>query len=153
MSQKKEKKPKVKSATATAKPAPAPATPAAAPPPTQPAALDEAAQELLKINCNEDDTSATFSLVGEDHTLGNSIRYILARKKGVSFCGYSVPHPAEDKMNIRIQTEPGVNVTAALHSGVEDLRAICEHVMATFDEELLAFEKTLTKSSSKMEVC
>lgn len=53
---------------------------------------------------------------GEDHTLGNSLRYVLAREfvhlhssflcsKDVDFAGYTVPHPAEAKMNIRIQTK------------------------------------------------
>lgn len=58
-----------------------------------------------------------------DHTLGNSLRYVLSRKywifidifcfflsshdqrsAEVSFVGYSIPHPSEPKMNLRLQT-------------------------------------------------
>ncbi|RUS18097.1 hypothetical protein BC937DRAFT_89150, partial [Endogone sp. FLAS-F59071] len=45
-----------------------------------------------------DETSMTFSLKDEDHTLGNALR------PEVDYCGYSIPHPSEAKMNIRIQT-------------------------------------------------
>ncbi|CAN0209296.1 unnamed protein product, partial [Hapterophycus canaliculatus] len=40
----------------------------------------------------------------EDHTLGNALRHVLMENKEVDFCGYSVPHPSEPKMNLRLQT-------------------------------------------------
>lgn len=40
----------------------------------------------------------------EDHTLGNALRHVLMQNKEVDFCGYSVPHPSEPKMNLRLQT-------------------------------------------------
>jgi DNA-directed RNA polymerase subunit L len=42
---------------------------------------------------------------GEDHTLGNSFRYVLAKNRNVDFVGYSIPHPSEMKLNMRIQTK------------------------------------------------
>ena len=35
--------------------------------------------------------SATYVLEGEDHTLGNALRYAIMRDEAVLFCGYSVP--------------------------------------------------------------
>ena len=32
------------------------------------------------------------------------MRYVLTQQKETDFCGYSVPHPYEPKMNIRLQT-------------------------------------------------
>lgn len=49
-------------------------------------------------------TNATFVIVNEDHTLGNCIRYCLTCNPEVSFAGYSIPHPAETKLNLRIQS-------------------------------------------------
>lgn len=49
--------------------------------------------------------NATFVIVNEDHTLGNCIRYCLNCNPNVSFAGYSVPHPAEPKLNLRIQSD------------------------------------------------
>ncbi len=40
----------------------------------------------------------------EDHTLGNSLRNILSQRADVEFCGYSIPHPSENKLNLRLQT-------------------------------------------------
>lgn len=44
-------------------------------------------------------------VTGEDHTLGNSFRYVLAKNRKVDFVGYSIPHPSEMKLNMRIQTK------------------------------------------------
>lgn len=54
---------------------------------------------------NADNTCATLVVMGEDHTLGNAFRYVLAKNKEVDFVGYSIPHPSEMKMNMRVQTK------------------------------------------------
>lgn len=46
---------------------------------------------------------ATFIIKNEDHTLGNLLRYVITRYPDVEFCGYSMPHPSEAKMHLRIQ--------------------------------------------------
>lgn len=48
--------------------------------------------------------AASFQIEQEDHTLGNSLRYFINKNPDVEFCGYTIPHPSETKMNIRIQT-------------------------------------------------
>ncbi|KAJ3352100.1 DNA-directed RNA polymerases I and III subunit RPAC2, partial [Entophlyctis luteolus] len=61
---------------------------------------------LSQLKGDYDDPSAvTFVLRDEDHTLGNSLRYLLMKNPRVSFCGYSLPHPSEYKVNLRIQTD------------------------------------------------
>ena len=60
-------------------------------------------EEKLVIDQNEKDrTSATYIFYDEDHTLGNAIRYMLVKRKDVEFCGYTIPHPSENKMNLRL---------------------------------------------------
>ncbi|CAI0540318.1 unnamed protein product [Linum tenue] len=51
-----------------------------------------------------DPSKATFSFVDEDHTLANSVRFCLNQDPRVSVCGYSIPHPSDARVNIRIQT-------------------------------------------------
>ena len=63
-------------------------------------------------------SEATFALAGEDHTLGNALRYMLNRQPGVAFAGYSVPHPSDDLVNVRVQTTGGVSATQALRDAV-----------------------------------
>mmetsp|Transcript_25017 Transcript_25017/g.36751 ORF Transcript_25017/g.36751 Transcript_25017/m.36751 type:complete len:162 (+) Transcript_25017:154-639(+) len=48
--------------------------------------------------------SRTFVIGNEDHTLGNALRHVLAQNAQVEFSGYSVPHPSEPVMHLRIQT-------------------------------------------------
>ena len=48
--------------------------------------------------------SRTFVLGGEDHTLGNCLRHVLMQNAKVAFSGYSVPHPSEPLVHIRVQT-------------------------------------------------
>jgi DNA-directed RNA polymerase subunit L len=47
---------------------------------------------------------ATFSVEGEDHTLGNALRFVLNKSPHTALCGCSVPHPSEEVVNVRVQT-------------------------------------------------
>ncbi|PIK37516.1 hypothetical protein BSL78_25649 [Apostichopus japonicus] len=80
-----------------------------------------------------DNKSLTFVLEGEDHTLGNALRYIIMKNPDVEFCGYNVPHPTESRINFRIQSRgrPAVEI---LKQGLQDLSQTCDHVLATFDQ-------------------
>jgi DNA-directed RNA polymerase I and III subunit RPAC2 len=68
--------------------------------------LVEAPQNKLKpltIHQDENDgLNATYSFVDEDHTLGNLLRNQLLKSGNVEFCAYSVPHPSEPVMNVRL---------------------------------------------------
>ena len=69
---------------------------------------------------SEDGTAASFQIVDEDHTLGNALRYIIMKNPEVEFCGYSIPHPSENKLNIRIQTYGNISAVEALHQGLDN---------------------------------
>lgn len=67
------------------------------------------------------ETAASFQFDNEGHTFGNALRFAIMKKwdssltaqngradlvdsPNVEFCGYTIPHPSEMKMNLRIQT-------------------------------------------------
>ncbi|PVH34036.1 hypothetical protein PAHAL_8G122000 [Panicum hallii] len=79
-----------------------------------------------------DSTASTFSIMEEDHTLANSARFVLNQDPRVAFCGYSIPHPADKKINIRVQTtgDPAKDV---LKDALQDLMVMCQHVRGIFD--------------------
>jgi DNA-directed RNA polymerase I and III subunit RPAC2 len=54
------------------------------------------------------------------------------------FCGYSVPHPYEPKMHVRIQT---VNIPTAtvLKKGFDVMENICDDLSVKFDDALIEF--------------
>ncbi|KAJ3167655.1 RNA polymerase subunit AC19 [Geranomyces variabilis] len=85
-----------------------------------------------------DPSSATFVVHDEDHTLGNSLRFMVMKNPAVSFCGYSIPHPSEFKIHMRIQTDGSITAAQALNKGLDDLVALSEHVLATFEAKVAA---------------
>ena len=89
------------------------------------------AEPKLTLESEIGDSAATFVFNGEDHTLGNALRYVLLRDPEVSFCGYTVPHPQESKMNVRIQTT-GAPVCEVLKRNLEVLKGLCGHMEEMF---------------------
>lgn len=55
------------------------------------------------------------------------------------FVGYTVPHPAENKMHFRIQAKQG-RAADLLRRGLEDLEKVCDHVLETFEEKVQIFQ-------------
>ncbi|XVE59355.1 hypothetical protein DITRI_Ditri05aG0039700 [Diplodiscus trichospermus] len=86
-----------------------------------------------------DSSAATFSLTEEDHTLANSVRFTLNQDPRVTFCGYSIPHPSEARVNIRVQTT-GDPAREVLKDACQDLMLMCRHVRSTFDKAVEDFK-------------
>ncbi|CAM9115123.1 unnamed protein product, partial [Heterosigma akashiwo] len=78
------------------------------------------AEERFAVLEGSTSHSATFVFGNEDHTLGNALRHVLMQRKETDFCGYSVPHPTEPKMNVRLQTH-GEDALTVLRAGLADL--------------------------------
>ncbi|KAJ0726710.1 putative DNA-directed RNA polymerase, RBP11-like dimerization domain-containing protein [Helianthus annuus] len=57
----------------------------------------------------------------------------------VSVCGYSIPHPSEARVNIRVQTT-GDPAKEVLKDSCQDLMMICQHVRSTFDQVVADFK-------------
>ena len=47
-----------------------------------------------------------------------------------------MPHPSENKFNIRVQTVPDANAEDALKEGLETLISMSDHIAATFADAL-----------------
>ncbi|XP_023522054.1 DNA-directed RNA polymerases I and III subunit RPAC2 [Cucurbita pepo subsp. pepo] len=88
-----------------------------------------------------DETKSTFSMADEDHTLANSIRYTLNQDPRVTFCGYSIPHPSDNRVNIRVQTT-GDPAREVLKDACQNLMAVCQHVRNTLDKAVLDHKLT-----------
>lgn len=54
------------------------------------------------------------------------------------FCGYSLPHPSEDKVNIRLQTKAGTTADAEFKKGLHTLIGVAEHIESVFDSAIEA---------------
>jgi len=95
--------------------------------------------ELFEVNMGPTASCATFIFGNEDHTLGNCLRHILMQRTETDFCGYSVPHPYEPKMNLRLQTTDGeAPALESLKAGLRDI----EEAANVLDDAFLAALKT-----------
>ena len=65
---------------------------------------DEQEEGLIVQQEQNDKRCATYIFNNEDHTLGNLLRTVLSGHSNVEFVGYSIPHPSESKINLRLQT-------------------------------------------------
>ena len=91
---------------------------------------------LVMVNSGSGINCRTFVFKGEGHTLGNALRSAILQNPQVVFCGYSMPHPAEDQMHVRIQTVEGVDAQDALLKGLQDLKAMTLHAKDTFEKSI-----------------
>lgn len=93
---------------------------------------------VLLPGATNDGFAASFQITDEDHTLGNALRYMIMKNSEVEFCGYSIPHPSENKLNIRIQTYGGITAVEALQKGLDDLSDLCTHIEEEFSTKVAA---------------
>ncbi|KAK3333532.1 DNA-directed RNA polymerase [Cercophora scortea] len=87
--------------------------------------------QRVKILPGSTPTAASFEFLKEGHTLGNALRYVIM-KKYVEFCAYAIPHPSEDRMNVRIQTYEGTTAIQVLEKGLRDIQELCDVVTDKF---------------------
>ena len=80
------------------------------------------ATQLFEVKPGSDVKSATFIFGNEDHTLGNALRHVLSQNASVDFVGYSVPHPYEPKMNIRLQALGENSAISTLKKSLVDVQ-------------------------------
>merc|ERR1712060_398211 len=97
----------------------------------------------------KDQANATYQFLGEDHTLGNALRYMLMKSPDVEFAGYTVPHPSEPFMNVRVQTYPDKTAEAAMSEALDNIMDVCDHVKKTYRKAAKEFEKEAKQSTPR----
>lgn len=83
-------------------------------------------------------TCLTFSIPGEDHTIGNALRANLSKRIDCEFCGYCMPHPTKKEMNFRLQTleRPAMDVFC---DSLDDLKIVFSHIADVFEDRVKTF--------------
>ena len=101
-------------------------------------------EEKLKVEYDKDDGNynCTYSFTGEDHTLGNLLRYMLMKDPETTFSGYSVPHPSEDIMNVRLQTQKS-KTDKVLNRALERISKITDILSEKFSNALNDFDNNM----------
>jgi len=95
-----------------------------------------------------DDYTKTFAINDEDHTLANGLRYLIMKNPNVIFCGYTIPHPSENKVNLRIQTNKQTTALETLEKGLRDLNSVCQHEQETFQQAVNDYESNFSMDTN-----
>ncbi|KAL4401476.1 RNA polymerase subunit AC19 [Malassezia pachydermatis] len=54
--------------------------------------------------------------------MGNALRYMLMKDPRVEFCGYTLPHPSENKIHMRVQMQENtVTAMVAMRDALDEL--------------------------------
>jgi DNA-directed RNA polymerase I and III subunit RPAC2 len=96
-------------------------------------------QILGASTSNTPSLSRTYNIGSEDHTLGNALRHILlvGLSGRINFCGYSVPHPSEEVVALRVQIKKPKkgegeaqegDVNGVVKEGCRTLMGVCDHL-------------------------
>ena len=89
----------------------------------------------------------TFALHHQDHTLGNALRWQISTypEQEIAFVGYTVPHPSEAKIHLRIQVsdDAPADLTAVtvLRRALVELKGLYGVIRERFGAECARIEK------------
>ncbi|CAN0011308.1 unnamed protein product [Pylaiella littoralis] len=100
--------------------------------------LNEDEKKLAYTQDTKIPDAGTFEIIKEDHTLGNLLRMQLLADKQVRFAGYMQPHPLENKIHIKVQTNGDNTPVDALSTATEDLSQEMEGLREVFQEQVAA---------------
>lgn len=87
-------------------------------------------------------SGTTFAVEKEDHTLANSLRFFLNKNPHVEFCGYSMPHPTEEVVNIRVQTTGEITAVDALRGACQECQKVCNHISTQFKDAVKQYKQS-----------
>lgn len=83
-----------------------------------------------------------FTIMLEDHTVGNMIKMQLLRDEKVRFAGYRKPHPLEHKIEIRISTNGEITPLESFKNAINSLFMDLELCDNRFRQNLSMFKNT-----------
>lgn len=97
----------------------------------------------VKVISSDHIGCATYEIRAESHTMGNAMRWALSKNKKVNFCGYTIPHPSENALHIRVQTESFDDVAAAeaMEESFDTLEKIFNHMIGEYEGAVRAHMK------------
>eukprot|EP00049_Salpingoeca_infusionum_P025362 m.18839 g.18839 ORF g.18839 m.18839 type:complete len:127 (+) comp7953_c1_seq1:597-977(+) len=64
----------------------------------------------------------------------------------VVFCGYSVPHPSDRKINVRVQTDGEHKAVDVLKDALENLLRVCDVISQKFQSTATAYREQTGQS-------
>ncbi|GAM25465.1 hypothetical protein SAMD00019534_086400 [Acytostelium subglobosum LB1] len=105
--------------------------------------LPEGAKKISMTKDTRIPNACLFTILKEDHTVGNLIRMQLVGDPDVKFAGYKMPHPLEHNIHIKIQTYPHSTPIQALEGSIHCLIDEYQNIEKQFMNQLSKKKNTV----------
>ncbi|KAJ3089657.1 DNA-directed RNA polymerase II subunit RPB11-a [Quaeritorhiza haematococci] len=98
--------------------------------------IPEGQKKVVMTKDTKIPNAATFTILKEDHTLGNALRMQLLKNPKVLFAGYKMPHPLEHTFVLKVQTTPDTTPLEVLQHELDALISEVSNIKLKFENEL-----------------
>ena len=102
-----------------------------------PEVFEQFKEQEKKVQCKKVEkmeNTCLFIINDEDHTFGNAVKMMLLRNPNVRFAAYRKPHPLENKIEIKIQTNKETTPDIAFKEALKNLNDDIDDCMKQLDE-------------------
>ena len=96
----------------------------------------EQEEKIIVKNIEKNESTALFTINKEDHTFGNAVKMMLLRNPKVRYVAYRKPHPLEDKIEIKIQTNGDISPLNALREALKNLNDDIDDCLEQLNDEM-----------------
>ena len=100
----------------------------------------EQGKKLISIPEEKIPNSCLFVIDSEDHTFGNAVKMMLLRNPKIRYVAYRRPHPLENKIEIKIQTNGLISPLEAFKEAVKNLNDDIDDCTRQLEEEFQNFK-------------
>ena len=97
--------------------------------------IPEGKSKVEQFKIEKIQNTSVFTIYLEDHTFGNVVKMMLLRNPKVRFVAFRKPHPLENKIEIKIQTNGDLTPLAAFKEALTNLIADVEDCSRQFQKE------------------
>ena len=95
----------------------------------------EQEDKVIINNIEKLDNTTLFTINKEDHTFGNAVKMMLLRNPKVRYVAYRKPHPLENKIEIKIQTNGEITPIKAFREALKNLNDDIDDCINQLNEE------------------
>ena len=96
----------------------------------------EQEDKVIVNNIEKIDNTSIFTINKEDHTFGNAVKMMLLRNPKVRYVAYRKPHPLENKIEIKIQTNGEITPLKAFREALKNLDNDIDDCIRQLNDEM-----------------
>ena len=98
--------------------------------------IPEGKSKVEQFKIEKIPNTSVFTIYLEDHTFGNAVKMMLLRNPKVRFVAFRKPHPLENKIEIKIQTNGDITPIAAFKEALKNLKEDIDDCKRQFEKQL-----------------